>query len=74
VLLSGEGVQRRPLALDRLGDTFHYRAVGRGGELRDARTAQLTLAGNDLKPYAPVHLAATGTWGSNVTPIFDTAI
>ena len=52
------GVTRRPLGLDRLGDTLHYRAVGRGGELRDARTAQLTLAGNDLKPYAPTHLEA----------------
>jgi hypothetical protein len=62
-----DGVTRRPFGLDRLGDTVHYRAVGRGGELRDARTEQLTLAGNDLKPYAPVHLAATGTWGSNVT-------
>jgi hypothetical protein len=67
VLLGGDGVTRRPLDLDRLGDTFHYRAVGRGGELRDARTAQLTLAGNDLKPYAPVHLAASGNWGSNIT-------
>jgi hypothetical protein len=55
------------LGLDRLGDTLHYRAVGRGGELRDARTEQLTLAGNDLKPYAPAQLKATGSWGSNVT-------
>jgi hypothetical protein len=67
VLLSGDGVTRRPLSLDRLGDTLHYRAVGRGGELRDARTAQLTLAGNDLKPYAPAQLEAAGSWGSNVT-------
>jgi hypothetical protein len=67
VLLDDDGVARRPLGLDRLGDTFHYRAVGRGGELRDARTAQLTLAGNDLKPYAPAQLKATGSWGSNVT-------
>jgi hypothetical protein len=67
VLLSGDAVTRRPLGLDRLGDTLHYRAVGRGGELRDARTAQLTLAGNDLKPYAPAQLEATGSWGSNVT-------
>ena len=67
VLLDGDGVTRRPLGLDRLGDTLHYRAVGRGGELRDARTAQLTLGGNDLKPYAPAQLEATGSWGSNVT-------
>jgi hypothetical protein len=67
VLLDGDGVTRRPLSLDRLGDTLHYRAVGRGGELRDARTAQLTLAGNDLKPYAPAQLEASGSWGSNVT-------
>jgi hypothetical protein len=60
-------VTRRPLGLDRLGETFHYRAVGRGGELRDARTERLTLAGNDLKPYAPAQLKATGSWGSNVT-------
>jgi hypothetical protein len=66
VLLDGDGVTRRPLGLDRLGDTLHYRAVGRGGELRDARTAQLTLAGNDLKPYAPAQLKATGSWGSSV--------
>jgi hypothetical protein len=67
VLLDGDGLTRRPFGLDRLGDTLHYRAVGRGGELRDARTAQLTLAGNDLKPYAPAQLKATGSWGSNVT-------
>jgi hypothetical protein len=67
VLLDDDGVTRRPLGLDRLGDTLHYRAVGRGGELRDARTAQLTLAGNDLKPYAPAQLRAAGSWGSNVT-------
>jgi hypothetical protein len=67
VLLDGDGVTRRPLGLDRLGDILHYRAVGRGGELRDARTAQLTLAGNDLKPYALAQLEATGSWGSNVT-------
>jgi hypothetical protein len=41
--------------------------VGRGGELRNARTEHLTLAGNDLKPYAPAQLEATGSWGSNVT-------
>src|SRR5262245_16591674 len=67
VLLDGAGVTRRALDLDRLGDTLHYRVVGRGGELRDARTAQLTLAGNDLKPYAPAQLEASGSWGSNVT-------
>ena len=67
VLLGGDGVTRRPFGLARLGDTFHYRAVGRGGELRDARTAQLTLAGNDLKPEPPVQLEATGGWGANVT-------
>jgi hypothetical protein len=67
VLLDGAGVTRRPLGLDRLGDTLHYRAVGRGGELRDARTEQLTLAGNDLKPYAPAQIEATGNCGSDVT-------
>jgi hypothetical protein len=42
--------------------------VGRGGELRDAPTRQLALAGNDLKPYAPVHLASNGNaWGTNIT-------
>ena len=35
--------------------------------MRDARTAQLTLAGSDLKPYAPAQLEATGSWGLNVT-------
>jgi hypothetical protein len=60
VLLTGEGVQRRPLPLDRIGDTLSYRVVGRGGGLRDAQTRQLTLVGNDLKPYAPAHLEADG--------------
>jgi Uncharacterized conserved protein (DUF2163) len=60
VLLDGDGVTRRPLGLDRLGDMLHYRTVGRGGELRDARTAPLTLAGNDLKPYAPAQLKRPG--------------
>jgi hypothetical protein len=67
VLQGGDAVTRRPLGLDRLGDTLYYRAVGRGGALRDARTERLTLAGNDLKPYAPAQLEATGSWGSNVT-------
>jgi hypothetical protein len=60
-------VARRPFALDRLGDTLRYRAVGRGGELRDARTTQLTLAGNDLKPYAPAQLETAGSFGADIT-------
>jgi hypothetical protein len=67
VLLGGDGVIRRPLSLDRLGDTLHYRAVGRGSELRDATTRQLTLVGNDLKPYAPAQLEATGSFGADIT-------
>jgi hypothetical protein len=54
------------LGLDRLGTRF-ITARSAAAVSWDARTEQLTLAGNDLKPYAPAQLEATGNWGSNVT-------
>jgi hypothetical protein len=67
VLLDGAAVVRRAQPLLRLGDTLHHRIVGRGGELRDAPTVARPLLGRDLMPYAPVHLQASGSWGSDIT-------
>ena len=67
VLLDGAAVVRRAQPLRRIGDTLWHRIVGRGGELRDAPDVARPLLGRDLMPYAPVHLQASGSWGSDIT-------
>jgi hypothetical protein len=60
-------VLRRLLPLDRVGKTLHLAAVARGGDAGNSTPQTIVLAGNDLKPYAPVHLAASGSFGSGIT-------
>jgi hypothetical protein len=42
-------------------------AVARGGDAGNSKPQTIELAGNDLKPYAPVHLAASGSFGADIT-------
>ena len=51
---------RRLLPLDRVGKTLHLAAVARGGDAGNSKPQTIELAGNDLKPYAPAQLEATG--------------
>ena len=60
-------IHRRLLPLDRVGKTLHLAAVARGGEAGNSKPEAIELAGNDLKPYAPVHLAASGSFGADIT-------
>ena len=60
-------ILRRLLPLDRVGKTLHLAAVARGGEAGNSKPQTIVLAGNDLKPYAPVHLAASGSFGTDIT-------
>jgi hypothetical protein len=57
---------RRLLPLDRVGKTLHLAAVARGGDAGNSKPEVIALAGNDLKPYAPVHLAASGSFGADI--------
>ena len=58
---------RRLLSLDRVGKTLHLAAVARGGDAGNSKPQTIEFAGNDLKPYAPMHLAANGSFGSDIT-------
>lgn len=50
-----------------LGLSRNYKAVSIGTTLGSAATTSFTFTGQCLKPYAPVHLSAEGTLGSDVT-------
>jgi hypothetical protein len=60
-------IGRRLLPLDRIGKTLHLAAAARGGEAGNSKPEVIVLAGNDLKPYAPAHLAASGSFGADIT-------
>jgi hypothetical protein len=57
---------RRLLPLDRVGKPLHLAAVARGGDAGNSKPEVIELAGNDLKPYAPVHLAASGSFDADI--------
>jgi hypothetical protein len=59
-------INRRLLPLDRVGNTLHLAAVARGGDAGNSKPQTIELAGNDLKPYAPVHLTASGSFGADM--------
>jgi hypothetical protein len=67
VLVEAETVSRLRVPLAELGDDRYYGPVGRGEALRDATTKTVTPVGRDLMPYAPVQIAASGSWGGDVT-------
>lgn len=56
--------EQRPLA--EIGQLRHYRGVTGGDVVTDAPDNDLTLAGNDLKPYAPCHIGGFLDANSNV--------
>jgi hypothetical protein len=60
-------IPRRLLPLDRVGETLHLAAVARGGDAGNSKPQTIELAGNDLKPYASVHLSASGSFGADIT-------
>jgi hypothetical protein len=60
-------ISRRLLPLDRVGRTLHLAAVARGGDAGNSKPQTIALSGNDLKPYAPVHLTASGSFGADIT-------
>ncbi len=60
-------VLRRLLPLDRVGKTLHLVALARGGDAGNSTPQVIQFGGNDLKPYAPVHLAASGSFGADIT-------
>jgi hypothetical protein len=60
-------ISRQLLPLDRVGRTLHLAAVARGGNAGNSKPQTIALAGNDLKPYAPVHLTASGSFGADIT-------
>jgi hypothetical protein len=67
MLDNSAAINRRLLPLDRVGKTLHLAAVARGGNAGNGKPQTIELAGSDLKPYAPVHLAASGSFGADVT-------
>jgi hypothetical protein len=67
MLDNSAATHRRLLPLDRIGKTLHLAAVARGGDAGNSKPEVIQLAGNDLKPYAPVHLVASGSFGADMT-------
>jgi hypothetical protein len=67
VLAETATVSRLRVPLAELDVPRSYRPVGRGEALRDATTRTVTPIGRDLMPYAPVQIAASGSWGGDVT-------
>lgn len=56
--------EQRPLS--EIGSLRYYRGVTSGDLVADAPDNDLTLAGNDLKPYAPCHIGGFLDVNSNV--------
>jgi hypothetical protein len=56
-ILLSVGVTRRKLfAASEIGSTRYFRATSVGDTLDHSTVTALSLVGNDLKPYAPVHI------------------
>jgi hypothetical protein len=67
VLVEAETVNRLAVPLAALDAARYYRAVGRSEALRDALTSTIIPVGRDLMPYAPAQIAASGSWGADIT-------
>jgi hypothetical protein len=67
MLDNSAATHRRLLPLDRVGKALHLAAVARGGDAQNSKPQAIALAGNDLKPYAPVQLTASGSFGADIT-------
>lgn len=59
--------ERYVQAIANIGATRYYKGVTAGTLFETATVVQDSTPGNDLKPYAPVHLDITsGTWGGDI--------
>lgn len=67
VLLDASSLAKFSLALSEVAQNRFYKGVGTGQLFEEADTVTNASPGNDLKPYAPVHLASTGLPGSDIT-------
>lgn len=68
VLLEDTTGDRLGMALEEIGVTRFYRGVTSGLVVEDADTVTKAASGNDLKPYAPVHVDSDdGTFGGDIT-------
>jgi len=67
VLLESATGYMLDLALSELNVARYYKGATSGKLLEETDTTAFTSEGNDLKPYAPVHLDLSGTWGSDLT-------
>lgn len=61
------GLHRNTLPTSQIGISSSYRAVTVGGLTAGAQTNELTPAGNDLKPYSPVHIRGARDGSNNLT-------
>jgi len=66
MLIEPEALDRLLLSLDEVGQERFYSAVGEGQSFEQSRTFARIGDGDDLKPYAPVQLAASGSLGSDI--------
>lgn len=65
IVLEAGGVLREAAALALVGAPRFYRGVTEGQDVSSAPDVDLTLAGNDLKPYAVSQIGATIDGGGN---------
>ena len=76
VLLTGTDavIDRLPLSANDIGQVRYFKAPSPGQTLEDANAIALTIAGNSLKPYAPVNLNATVDNVGNITITWDNRV
>jgi hypothetical protein len=67
VILLSSGMQRQDDALALIGQALYYAAVTSGQDVSTAPSYQFTIAGNDLKPYAPAGIGGTVDGSGNIT-------
>ena len=61
------GVVRVPDPLSLIGQLRYYRGVTIGQDITSAASEQFTIAGADLKPYAPAGIGGTVDGSGNIT-------
>jgi hypothetical protein len=67
VLMPSTGVQRIQDRLAIVGQLHFKKGVTAGQDPSTVSAQDFTIAGNDLKPYAPVHIAGTRDGSNNLT-------
>jgi hypothetical protein len=67
IILLSSGMQRQDDALSLIGQELYYEAVTSGQDPSTAPSYQFTIAGNDLKPYAPAGIGGTVDGSGDIT-------